>query len=269
VTIDSTENAKLKAIRCFLLDVDGVLYRGDTPIPGAPEFIAHLQNRSIPYALITNNAMATPEQYEEKFARMGMNIPASAIFTSGKATAQYLLKLRPAGASVFAIGMAGLLEPLGAAGFWSDEVNPEYVCVGLDRSLSYEKLARACRAIRAGAVFVGTNPDRTLPTEEGLVPGNGSILAALVACTDVQPIIIGKPEPTMLYLAMETLGVSPEETAVIGDRLDTDILAGQRASITTILVLTGVSTEDEARGAEIPPDVIVPDLDRLRSLVVV
>lgn len=257
----------LQTIRCLLFDVDGVLYRGSQPLPGAREIVLFLEERDLPYMLLTNNATGTPAQYAAKLAAMGIPVPAERIFTSGEATALYLKKQEPAGAPVYVIGEAGLIEPLERAGFWRVERGARYVCVGLDRQLTYEKLKRACLEIRAGARFIASNPDTTLPTEEGIVPGNGATLAALVACTDVRPTVIGKPEATMLLLAIERLGVSPAETLIIGDRWDTDLLAGHRAGTRTVLVLTGIHQPADLVHSPVQPDLIVDDLVVFRQML--
>jgi 4-nitrophenyl phosphatase len=183
------------------------------------------------------------------------------------ATARYLARLEPGGAPAYVIGEVGLVEPLREAGFWLDERNPKYVCVGLDRHLTYDKLKAASLAIRRGATFIAANPDTTLPTEEGLVPGCGSILSALVTATDVSPKVIGKPSAEIVDLAVEMLGADKATTAIIGDRLDTDALAGKRAGIGTILILTGVHQPSDVPAFEAKPEWIVQDLAEFLRLL--
>src|SRR5207249_4725972 len=190
----------------------------------------------IRFMLATNNASKTAEQFKQKLAGMGVTVDREEILTSAQATAFYLKSISP-GASVFVIGEDGLIEPLKEAGFKISTDGADYVLCGMDRNLNWEKLAQATLNIRAGAVLIGTNPDRTLPTERGLVHGNGAILAALEAATDVKPIVVGKPEPIMYQQAMIHLGVSVDVTAALGDRLETDILGAKRAGIAGILVL--------------------------------
>ena len=247
--------------------MDGVVYRGETPLPGARALFEHLDARSIPHCLITNNATMTPRQYVEKLARMGIDVPESAVLTSGVATARYLARVSPEGAPVYVIGEEGLVQPLLQAGFWLDDRSPRFVCVGLDRRLTYDKLRRAALAIRAGAAFIAANPDTTLPTEEGLVPGCGAILAALETATDVRPKVIGKPSAEIVDLAVEMLGADKTTSAIVGDRLDTDILAGQRAGIGTILVLTGVHQVADIPNFPCQPEWVVRDLPELRRLL--
>lgn len=258
---------RMSDLRCVLFDMDGVIYLGSTPLSGAPETFDYLNRTGIPYCLITNNSTMTAAQYVEKLARMDVTVPEAAVLTSGVATAQCLAKEVPGGAPVYVIGEEGLVQPLLEAGFWLDERAPRFVCVGLDRHLTYDKLKRAALAIRAGATFVAANPDTTLPTEEGLVPGCGAILSALVTATDVQPRVIGKPSADIVDLAIEMLGAKKATTAIIGDRLDTDILAGRRAGIGTILVLTGVHQVSDIAAYEGKPEWIVRDLPEfLREL---
>jgi 4-nitrophenyl phosphatase len=257
--------AELSQIRAVLFDLDGVVYLGATPLPGAQAAFDWLDERGMPYCLVTNNSTRTPRQYQDKLRAMGIEIPAHTIYTSALATAQYLKKQYPDGAPVFAIGEAGVYEALAGAGFWIDDRAPALVCVGLDQSLTYAKLKTACLAIRAGARFIGTNPDRTLPVEEGLVPGNGAALAALETSTDVTPVVIGKPSATMIDLAIERIGARKEAVAIIGDRLDTDIEAGEAAGITTVLILTGVHRVEDIPRFSARPDYIVDNLDQFRA----
>jgi 4-nitrophenyl phosphatase len=257
--------ADLRHVRAVLFDLDGVVYLGSTPLAGAQEVFDWLAGERRPYCLVTNNSTRTPQQYQDKLLEMGIQVPVETVYTSALATAQYLQKLFPSGAPVYAIGEAGVFQALAGAGFWIDERAPALVCVGLDQQLTYAKLKTATMAIRSGARFVGTNPDRTLPTEDGLVPGNGAALAALETATDVTPTIIGKPSATMIELAIERIGARKEDVAIIGDRLDTDIEAGHAAGITTVLVLTGVHRLDDIPRFPAPPDFVVDNLDQFRA----
>lgn len=257
--------ANLTDVRGVLFDLDGVVYLGSTPLPGAQGIFDWLEEHACPYCLVTNNSTRTPRQYQDRLLAMGIRVPLATIYTSALATAQFLKKQYPDGAPVYVIGEVGLQEALDEAGFWRETERPEVVCVGLDQHLTYAKLQTACLAIRAGARFIGTNPDRTLPTEVGLVPGNGSILAALQTCTDVAPEVIGKPSATMIDLAIERLGVPKESTVIIGDRLDTDIQAGAAAGITTVLVLTGVHRIEDVPRFPVAPDFVVDDLIQFRE----
>lgn len=248
------------SVRTILFDMDGVLYLGDAPLPGVQATLDYLEATGRTYCLITNNSTMTPSQYAEKLAGMGVTVAEELILTAGVATARYLARLDPGGAPVYVIGERGLREPLEAHGFWQDDRAPRYVCVGLDRELTYHKLKVATLAIRAGARFIASNPDTTLPTEEGLVPGNGATLAALRTATDVEPLVVGKPSAAIVDLAVEMLGAEKATTAIIGDRLDTDVLAGQNAGIGRILILTGVHQPADIPAFEGKPNWVVADL---------
>ena len=253
--------------RGFLVDLDGVVYHGDRVIPGAPPFFRFLRERGIPFLLTTNNSTLLPSQYVEKVARMEIEVAESEVLASADATASYLKQQSPNGARVYVIGESGLKDSIEAVGLTLAESDVQYVVVGLDRELNYQKLTTAVRLLRAGAAFVGPNPDTTLPTDDGIIPGAGSFQALLTAATGVRPLIIGKPEPTMLVLGAERLGLAPAEAAIIGDRLDTDIVGGARAGLKTILVLTGVSTRAEAAAVEFKPDWIFEDLPALQAAI--
>jgi 4-nitrophenyl phosphatase len=238
----------LREMRAAVIDMDGVLWEGDRALPGLVEFFAALRKRQIRFVLATNNASRTPEQYVQKLAHMGVTVTVDEIFTSSQATALFLRQRSPDGARIFAIGEEGLQRPLTEAGFTLCDLyqtGAGYVVVGMDRGLSWDKLATATINIRAGAIFVGTNPDLTLPTEHGITHGNGAILAALQAATGIAPVIIGKPEPTMYQQALPKLQSHPAITVAIGDRLETDILGAVRAGLPSALVLTGVSKRSD------------------------
>lgn len=255
----------LKTLCAFLLDLDGVVYRGDTPLPGAVEFISELQARRVPFLFITNNSTRTPAQYVAKLARMGLRVGEEKILTSSLATAAYLATLAPPGTPIYVIGETGLRQALAARGFLvtGDHAAACYVVAGHDTALTWPKLAAATLAIRRGAAFIATNPDRTLPTEEGLVPGAGAILAALEAASGVPPQVIGKPEAGIFRQALARLSMSPEYVAMIGDRLETDILGGHRAGLRTIAVLSGVTTAEEFAQANPQPDWVFENLAAL------
>jgi 4-nitrophenyl phosphatase len=255
----------LSAIRNLIIDMDGVLWHGDRPLPGLAPFFDFLRRRPIRFVLATNNASQTPEQYVAKLARMGVSVAREEVLTSAQAAAIHLESIAPKGATVYTIGEAGLLQALTERGFAVVDDQAPYVVVGMDRGLTWEKLARATLNIRAGAAFVGTNPDLTLPTERGFTHGNGAVLAALQAATGVRPMIVGKPEPIMYRQAMDRLGSQPQDTAALGDRLDTDILGAVRAGIQSILVLSGVSTRDEMNGLEYHPDWVFDSIVELTT----
>ncbi len=251
-------------IRTVLIDVDGVLYRGKQVLPGGADLLALLDAHRIPYACLTNNGSLTPQQYEQKLASLGVYIPAARLITSAEATRHYLHAHYPRGTTVYAIGMQGLHEALFADGYLVEQVQqPRVVVLGPDFATTYEKLKRGCLAIRAGADFILTNPDRTLPTEEGLIPDAGALSAGLQAATDVAPLVIGKPEPTMYQIALELLGGSPAQTLMIGDRLETDIAGAHNAGTRSVLLLTGVSRRDELADSPYQPDAVYDDLPQM------
>jgi 4-nitrophenyl phosphatase len=254
----------LKHLRAFVFDMDGVLYAGAQRLPGAVELLNELQRKNFPFICLTNNSTATPDKVSTRLSTMGIDVEASHILTSSLVAAAYLKQLRPEGARVFVIGEDGLREPVREAGFTlADDGHADFVVLGMDRTITYDKLKRATLLIRAGTPFIATNPDPTYPTPEGLVPGCGSLIAALKTTTGVSPLIIGKPEPAGFQLALKLLGMDANHTAAIGDRLDTDILGGQRAGLRTILVLTGVTTRDELSHSPIQPDWVFDDLVKL------
>jgi 4-nitrophenyl phosphatase len=257
---------RLASIENLIIDMDGVLYRGQERLPGARALLTYLVEQDLSFILATNNSTLTPQQYVAKLGAMDIQVAEQQILTSGQASALYLTKVAPPGTRVYAIGEDGLFAALKEQGFQLAEDDVSYVVVGMDRQLTWEKLRIATMAIRAGAIFIGTNPDTTLPTEEGLVPGNGAGLAAVEAATHVSPVIIGKPQPTLLSLAMEKMGVTTEGTAMVGDRLETDILGGKNAGVTTILVLSGISSREELEVSPYQPDFVFDDVgDFLRS----
>lgn len=258
---------RVRDARAWIFDMDGVLYVGTNVLPGTNELLDALTLRERQVMMATNNSMSTPAAYERKLAAMGMHVPAEAVITSALATRDYLLRTLSPDSGIFVIGMPALREqlfdgtPFHPVQF--GEEDPAALVVGLDINFTYDKLKQGMQALQNGALFIATNADTTLPTENGLVPGAGSIVAALAAASGRKPIVIGKPETPMLEDAMMRMGVSPSETVMIGDRLDTDILAGYRAGTNTVLVLTGVSTRDDLIMADALPDLIVSDLPSL------
>lgn len=258
----------LADIRSLIIDMDGVLYHGNTPVKGLPEFFDFIQERGIEYVLATNNASATAARYQEKLRGMGVEVETRRILSSAQATAQYIRSIAPVGTRVFVVGDVGLRAEIAAAELtvanddW--ENGADFVACGLDFGVTFEKLAQATLLIRAGARFIGTNPDTTFPTERGIVPGNGALLALLETASEVKPFIIGKPETPLYEMALQRIAAPPATTACVGDRLGTDTLGGKRAGITTILVLSGISTRADLAESEVEPDFIFADIDELR-----
>lgn len=248
----------LAAIKHLVIDMDGVLYRGDEPMPCLREFFDFLRNRPIPFMLATNNSTRTPGQYASKLAHMGVIVSPSRILHSGQAAARVIARQYGPGTRVHVFGMPSLREAMVAEGLVLADENVQAVVASMDREVTYEKVKRATLLIRSGARFYATNLDPTVPGEEGLLPGTGCMIAMLQTASGVTPISIGKPEPTMYQVAMAQLGAQPETTAAIGDRVDTDILGGQRAGLTTICVLSGSSSREEAEA--FGPDHIFQDI---------
>ncbi|MEE8389440.1 MAG: HAD-IIA family hydrolase, partial [Anaerolineae bacterium] len=254
---------KLQAIRHLIVDMDGVLWRGDEPMPGLPEFFAFLRQHSVDFILATNNSSRPPEQYVAKLARFGVEVSVEHVLTSAHATAAYLAGFAPPGTRVYAISEGGVQRALEQHGFVLTDERAAYVVVGWNQSLTWDKLATAALLIHEGAGFIGTNPDVNYPTKRGPVPGNGAQLAALEATTGVAPSVVGKPEPWMYKEAMRRMGARPETTAVVGDRLDTDIAGGVRAGLTTMLVLSGIATEADLAASPIQPDWVGANIEDL------
>jgi 4-nitrophenyl phosphatase len=259
-------STRLATIQSLIVDMDGVLYRLNTPIEGAAEFLTFLRQTERPFLLVTNNSTLTPEQYVAKLAQMGIVIESNRILTSGEATAIYLAGQAPPGTRIYVIGENGIRTALDKRGFLLvDDVDVPYVVVALDRQLTYSKLATACLAIRRGARFIATNPDKTLPTEQGLLPGARAIFTAIQVATDTAPLVIGKPEPAMLELALSKLSKRPNNTAIVGDGLETDIPGGRRLGLTTILVLSGVTSPEQLAQSAIKPDLVFRDVASLHA----
>ena len=251
----------LEKITHLIIDMDGVLYRGDRPMPGLREFFAFLRERHIRFILATNNSTRTPHAYVDKLRGMGVTVSSDEILVSGQATARFLRREYPRGTRVHVFGMPSLKQAMTDEGFVLADEDVPLVVASMDREVTYEKLKRATLLIRSGARFIATNLDPTNPSEEGLLPGTGSMIVALEAASGVKAQAIGKPEPTMYQLALKQMGAQAESTAAIGDRVDTDILGGKRAGLTTICVLSGSSNRLEAE--EIGTDMIFEDIAHL------
>jgi 4-nitrophenyl phosphatase len=250
-------------IKGVILDMDGVLWRDMQPIGDLPAIFRRIRNLGMSVILATNNATRTVEQYHTKLKGFGVNLESWQVVNAGQAVASFLKKRFPDGGPIYVVGEPSLKETLSLSGFYASEPDSPgilAVVAGMDTNLTFDKLRQATILIRKGLPFIGTNPDRTFPTPEGLMPGAGSILAAIEAASETKPIIAGKPEPLLYNLAMERLGLSPQETLAIGDRLDTDILGGQNAGCYTAVVLSGVTSREVAMLWKPAPDIIAPDL---------
>src|SRR5581483_1916377 len=232
-----------REIRSWLMDMDGVLVHESHGIPGAGRFLERLRERELPFLVLTNNSIYTPRDLTARLALNGLEVPEQAIWTSALATARFLDGQRPRG-TAFAIGEAGLTTALHDAGYTLTERNPDYVVLGETRTYSFERIAQAIRLIAAGARFIATNPDPTGPTPDGPLPATGSVAALISRATGVAPYFIGKPNPLMMRSALNAIDAHSETTAMVGDRMDTDIVSGLEAGMHTVLVLTGSTTRE-------------------------
>lgn len=267
-------SAAIQHLQTFVFDLDGVIWRGQTAIEGAVESIAWLKQAGKRCFYCTNNSGLSQDDFVEKLARIGIQTQAQEVITSASATALYLQREMPRGFSAYVIGGQGIIGALQSLGVQvstgADEpARTDCVVVGIDRQFSYDKLRVSQKLIHQGARFIATNRDATFPVEGGVTPGAGSLVAAVETASGTLPVTIGKPEPLMLQLCLETFGLQAHETAMIGDRLDTDIACAHRAGIMGILVETGVSkrADGEAAQGDEKPDAIFADLPALcRSL---
>ncbi|USK74719.1 TIGR01457 family HAD-type hydrolase [Peribacillus frigoritolerans] len=253
----------MKSYKGYLIDLDGTMYRGTEQIAEAAGFINDLRKRDIPYLFVTNNSSRTPAQVADKLRGIGISTEDDQVFTTSMATANYIAEQKK-GASVYVVGEEGIIEALKEKGMKLVEEHPDYLVMGIDRGVNYEKLSKACLAVRNGAVFISTNGDIAIPTEQGLLPGNGSLTSVVSVSTQVQPIFIGKPESVIVEQALRVLGVPKEETIMVGDNYDTDILAGINAGIDTLLVHTGVTTKERLKQYKEQPTHVVDTLDLWR-----
>jgi NagD protein len=234
-----------REIRSWLMDMDGVLVHEEQAIPGADRFVSRLRETGTPFLVLTNNSIYTRRDLAARLGASGLDVPEEAIWTSALATARFLEDQRPGG-SAFVIGEAGLTTALHQAGYTLTERAPDYVVLGETRTYSLERITLAIRLIVNGARFIATNPDPTGPSPDGPTPATGSVAALISHATNVQPYFVGKPNPLMMRSALNAIDAHSETTAMIGDRMDTDIVAGLEAGLETVLVLTGVTTREAA-----------------------
>ena len=254
---------ELRDRKAFIIDMDGVLYHGNRLLPGALAFIAWLQQAGKTFLFLTNNGSKTPRELHEKMLRLGVDIAEEHFYTSALATAAFLAEQCPHG-SAYVIGDTGITNALYNAGLSINDIDPDYVVVSESRTYNYETLTRAVRLVLKGARLVGTNADVTGPTEEGIIPATAALVAPIEVVTGVKAYFVGKPNPLIMRHALKTLGCRREDVAIIGDRMDTDILAGVEAEMTTVLVLSGVSTRDDLKRFAYRPNYI---LDGVGDLV--
>jgi NagD protein len=248
-----------REIRSWLIDMDGVLLHEENAIPGASDFITRLRELEMPFLVLTNNSIYTRRDLAARLRRSGLDVPEEAIWTSALATARFLENQRPGG-SAFVIGESGLTTALHSAGYTLTERDPDYVVLGETRTYSFERISQAIRLIAAGSRFIATNPDATGPTPDGPLPATGSVAALISRATDVEPYFIGKPNPLMMRSALNAIDAHSETTAMVGDRMDTDVVAGLEAGMHTVLVLTGITGRDEAERFPYRPSRIVDSI---------
>ncbi len=235
----------VRPIETWLTDMDGVLVHEEDPISGGAEFVEALKESGKKFLVLTNNSIFTPRDLRARLLRSGIDVPEDAIWTSALATAHFLSDQRPGG-SAYVVGEAGVTTALHEAGYTLTERDPDYVVLGETRTYSFESITRAIRLIAGGARFIATNPDATGPSRDGPLPATGSVAALISRATGVEPYFVGKPNPLMMRSALNALDVHSETTAMIGDRMDTDVVAGLEAGLSTVLVLTGVATREAA-----------------------
>src|ERR1700704_6170355 len=248
-----------REIRSWLMDMDGVLVREEQPIPGAAEFLARLRELGTPFLVLTNNSIYTRRDLAARLAANGLDVPEEAIWTSALATARFLEDQRPRG-TAFVIGEAGLTTALHDAGYTLTERAPDYVVLGETRTYSFERITRAIRLIVDGARFIATNPDPIGPTADGPVPATGSVAALISHASGVDPYFVGKPNPLMMRSALNAIDAHSESAAMVGDRMDTDMVSGLEAGMHTVLVLTGSTQRAEAERFPYRPSRIVDSI---------
>ena len=246
-------------INSWLIDMDGVLVREEHAIPGAAEFLRRLRERELPFMVLTNNSIYTRRDLAARLAQSELDVPEDAIWTSALATANFLDAQRPGG-SAFAIGEAGLTTALHDVGYTLTERAPDYVVLGETRTYSFERITTAIRLVAGGARFIATNPDPTGPAPAGLVPATGSVAALVTRATGVEPYYVGKPNPLMMRSALNAINAHSETTAMVGDRMDTDVVAGLEAGMHSILVLTGSTHREAAEAYPYRPSRIVESI---------
>ena len=257
---------ELKEKSAFISDMDGVVYHGNHLLPGAAEFIRLMEERNLRYLFLTNSSERTPRELAEKLSRLGVTAAPEHFYTSALATADFLCRQKE-NCSVFAIGEAGLHNALYEKGITMNDVNPDYVVVGETRTYSYERIEKAVRLVLGGAKLVGTNPDMTGPTEQGIVPATGALIAPIELATGKKAYFVGKPNPFMMRRAVKKLEAKSCDTVIIGDRMDTDIVAGVEAEVDTVLVLSGVTVPEDLPRFAYTPRYVLGGLDELTEIL--
>ena len=247
---------KLTEKKGYICDMDGVIYHGNRLIDGAKEFVDWLKNQKKRFLFLTNSSRSSPKELKQKLAHMGIEVTEEHFMTSALATASFLASQKP-NASVFVIGESGLISALHNKGFYIDQVNPDYVIVGETRTYNFEQIEHAVRLVLKGAKLIGTNSDITFPGEDGIAPACKALVAPIELATGRKAYFIGKPNPLMMRHAIKKIRCRREETLIIGDRMDTDIIAGIESEIETVLVLTGVTRKEDLALFPYQPDYIL------------
>lgn len=255
----------LNSKRGFISDMDGVIYHGHKLLPGARDFVEWLQKEGKQFLFLTNSSERSPEELRQKLLQLGVNVGLEHFYTSALATAGFLAGQKPGG-SAYTIGDPGLTNALYNAGFVMNDVDPDYVVIGESRTYSFEKVEKAINLVLKGAKLIGTNPDLTGPVEKGIVPACGALIRPIELATGVEPYFIGKPNPLMMRQALKRLGCRREEAMIIGDRMDTDIVAGIESEIETVLVLSGVTNLEEMGRFAYQPRYILDGVGRIPEL---
>jgi NagD protein len=253
-------------VRAWLSDMDGVLVHEEEPIAGAAEFVSRLVETGRPFLLLTNNSIFTPRDLKARLHRSGIDVPEDAIWTSALATAQFLDDQRPEG-SAYVIGEAGLTTALHEIGYVLTERDPDYVVLGETRTYSFQAITTAIRLIERGARFIATNPDVSGPSQEGSIPATGSVAALITKATGVDPYFVGKPNPLMMRSALNRIDAHSESTVMVGDRMDTDMIAGLEAGLRTVLVLTGSTRPEQVERFPYRPSKVVASIAEVVELV--
>jgi len=246
----------------YIMDMDGVLVRGKVMIPGADAFLERLRARGVEYLVLTNNPMYTPRDLAHRLQMTGIEIPPERLFTSAMAAARFIHSQRPDG-TAYVIGESGLTEAIHGVGYVITDVNPDYVVLGETNTYNFENITKAIRLIMAGARFIATNPDSSGPTEKGIVPACGAMAALIEKTSGKSPFFVGKPNPLMMRSALNYLGVHSEDTVMVGDRMDTDIIAGVDSGMETVLVLSGVTRREDVEQYPYRPTRIVESVAEL------
>lgn len=260
---DLTE--RLSNLKGVISDMDGVIYHGNRLLPGVRDFVQWLIDNDKAFLFLTNSSERSRRELQEKLRRLGVDVPLENFYTSALATAGFLAAQKPGG-SAYVVGEAGLINALYDVGFSMNDIDPDYVVIGETRSYSFEKIEKAVNLVRRGAKLIGTNPDLTGPVESGVIPACGALIRPIELATGVEPYFVGKPNPLMMRQALKRIECRREETLIIGDRMDTDIIAGLESEITTLLVLSGVTHEEEMERFAYRPHFVLENVARIPAL---